>query len=260
MIMKVLCTDLDNTLIYSYQHNIGIDKRNVEIYQGREISFITAKTYELLKKIKQNMLIIPTTTRTTEQYDRIDLGVGGFSFALVCNGGVLLRDGMRDAEWYRESLCRVEESVVELEQAIRFLERDPRRKFEIRFIENLFVFTKCSCPDLSVKELTECLNPRYVDVFHNGEKVYVVPVGLSKGIALERIRLYLGAERIYAAGDSAFDVSMLNRADEAFAPYGFSSRYGLDRNVREFGEDVIFSDAFLEACLEEKDEKKEVGL
>lgn len=259
MSMKVLCTDLDNTLIYSYKHDIGIDKRNVEIYQGREISFITAKTYGLLKKLREIMLIIPTTTRTIEQYERIDLGVGRFSFALVCNGGILLRDGVRDPEWYRESLFRIEESVGELEQAIRFLERDPRRKMEIRFIENLFVFTKCSCPEMSVEQLTECVDPRYVDVFHNGEKVYVVPVGLGKGTALERIRTYLDAEMIYAAGDSAFDVSMLDRADAAFAPSGFSSRYGLDRNVREFGGDVIFSDAFLEVCWEEKDEK-EVGL
>ncbi len=256
MSMKVLCTDLDNTLIYSYKHNIGIEKRNVEIYQGREISFITAKTYELLRKLKQHMRIIPTTTRTIEQYERIELGVGGFSFALVCNGGILLRNGKRDEEWYHESLRRITDSVEELERAIRFLEQDARRKFEIRFIEKMFVFTKCRCPDLSVRELKECLNPQYVDVFHNGEKVYVIPVGLSKGTALDRIRSYLDAEMIYAAGDSAFDVSLLDRADAAFAPYGFSSRFGFQHHVREFGENVIFSDAFLEACLRSLDTRK----
>ncbi len=249
--MKVLCADLDNTLIYSYKHDIGINKRNVEIYQGREISFITEKTYGLLKKIREKFLVIPTTTRTKEQYDRIDLGVGGFSYALVCNGGILLRNGVRDEDWYRESLRRIGESAGELERAIRCLERAARRKFEIRLIENLFVFTKCSSPDITVRELAACLDPCCVDVFHNGEKVYVVPVGLSKGTALERIRPYVGAEMVYAAGDSAFDASMLERADAAFAPLGFSSRYGLDRDVREFGGDVIFSDAFLEACLKE---------
>ena len=38
-------TDLDNTLIYSYKHDIGPQKRNVELYQGREISYITEETY-----------------------------------------------------------------------------------------------------------------------------------------------------------------------------------------------------------------------
>lgn len=250
--MKVLCADLDNTLIYSYKHDIGIEKRNVEIYQGREISFITEKTYGLLKKIREEFLVIPTTTRTKEQYDRIDLGVGRFPYALVCNGGILLRNGVRDEDWYRESLRRIGESAGELERAIRFLERDVRRKFEIRLVEKLFVFTKCSSPDITVRELAARLDPRCVDVFHNGEKVYVVPVGLSKGIALERIRPYVGAEKIYAAGDSEFDASMLERADAAFAPHGFSSRYGLECGIREFGGDVIFSDAFLKACLEDE--------
>ena len=39
--MRILFTDLDNTLIYSYKHAIGSAKRCAEIYQGREISFLT---------------------------------------------------------------------------------------------------------------------------------------------------------------------------------------------------------------------------
>ena len=64
--MVVFCTDLDNTIIYSYKHDIGDRKRNVELYQGREISFITDKTYDLLREIKNNIIIIPTSTRTKE--------------------------------------------------------------------------------------------------------------------------------------------------------------------------------------------------
>ena len=55
--MVVFCTDLDNTIIYSYKHDIGDRKRNVELYQGREISFITDKTYDLLRVIKNNIII-----------------------------------------------------------------------------------------------------------------------------------------------------------------------------------------------------------
>lgn len=248
--MTVLCTDLDNTLIYSYKHDIGLDKINVEWYQGRELSFITRRTHRLLKQLKEKMLIIPTTTRTIEQYSRIDLGVGKFTYALVCNGGILLRDGVKDEEWYRESLRRVDKSVDEIEKAMKILEHDARRKFELRFIENLFVFTKCNDPETVVKELSSCCNHQYVDIFHNGEKVYVVPVALSKGIALERIKSYLGAEKIYAAGDSEFDISMLCQADLAFAPYGFLSQFGIDFTVREFDQNTIFSEAFLKECME----------
>ena len=40
--MAIFFTDLDNTLIYSYRRDIGRDKVCVELYQGREISFVTA--------------------------------------------------------------------------------------------------------------------------------------------------------------------------------------------------------------------------
>ena len=54
-IMKIFCTDLDNTIIYSYKHDIGTEKINVEIYQEREISFASKKTISLLETIKDEL-------------------------------------------------------------------------------------------------------------------------------------------------------------------------------------------------------------
>ena len=51
--MKILNIDMDNTLIYSYKHDIGREKINVELYNGREISYITKRTFELLNEIKK---------------------------------------------------------------------------------------------------------------------------------------------------------------------------------------------------------------
>ena len=76
--MQIVHTDLDNTLIYSYKHEIGGPKTCVEIYQGREISFMTETSHRLLGQLcsKPGVLVVPTTTRTLEQYQRIDLGIG----------------------------------------------------------------------------------------------------------------------------------------------------------------------------------------
>ncbi len=96
--MVLFHTDLDNTMIYSYKHEIGADKRCAEVYHGREISYITKETYRLLQQIKakeEQLVMVPTTTRTTEQYQRIHLGIGDLPYALVCNGGVLLAGGRR---------------------------------------------------------------------------------------------------------------------------------------------------------------------
>ena len=115
----ILCADMDNTIIYSYKRNIGEKKLNVELYNGREISFISEKTHDLLKKVSEKMTIIPTSTRTEEQYKRIDLDIGIVPYALVCNGGVLLVNGKRDREWYLESLRMIRNSIPEITTEVR---------------------------------------------------------------------------------------------------------------------------------------------
>lgn len=243
--MIVFNADLDNTLIYSYKHDIGAAKRNVELYQGREISFLTDKSYELLTKVNEKLLFVPTSTRTIEQYQRINLGIGDIKYALVCNGGLLLKDGKSDAAWYQESRRIIRESEDQLEKAHRLLEADSRRTFELRFIENLFLFTKCRYPERVVVELKKMLDVSKVDVFHNGTKLYVVPCTLSKGNAVRRFQRYIGAEQILAAGDSEFDISMLQAADCGFAPSGFKKKYNIEGNIKEVPGEKVFSEELL---------------
>lgn len=248
--MKILCTDLDNTIIYSYKHDIGNEKMNVELYKEREISFISNHTYELLKKVKEEFLIIPTSTRTKEQYERIDLKIGTFKYALVCNGSVLLVDGKKDKDWYEESLRLAKPSNLEVKKALEYLENDKRRTFELRYIEDLFVFTKCYKSETVVNELREYLDKNLVNVFNNKEKVYVLPTSLSKGKAIERLRKYLKAEFIIAAGDSEFDISMVEAADVGLVPYGFKSNFNIKSDICEMGKEGLFSEQLLRKCLQ----------
>lgn len=247
--MTVFNTDLDNTIIYSYKNDIGRFKRCVELYQGREISFVTDMTYELLKQVRQKMQVVPTSTRTVEQYQRINLGTGDFKYALVCNGGILLVDGKSDEDWYRQSLINISGSVPALEKAMAVLENDIRRNFELRFIERLFIFTKCSEPVNVIRELKQMPGMDTVDIFNNGEKVYVVPKGLSKGMAVSRFREYINADYVIAAGDSEFDISMLKAADKALAPFGFTKKYDIDFDIKEAAHNELFAEALLTEAL-----------
>ena len=248
--MKILCTDLDNTIIYSYKHDIGNEKMNVELYKEREISFITKQTFELLKKVKEEFLIIPTSTRTIEQYERIDLKIGTFKYALVCNGSVLLVDGKKDKDWYEESLRLAKPSNLEVKKALEYLENDKRRTFELRYIEDLFVFTKCYKSETVVNELRKHLDKSLVNVFNNKEKVYVLPTLLSKGKAIERLKKYLKVEFIIAAGDSEFDISMVEAADVGLVPYGFKSEFNIKSDICEMGKEGLFSEQLLRKCLQ----------
>lgn len=244
--MILFASDLDNTLIYSYRHDIGAAKRCVEIYQGREISFVTERTHALLKEIKKRVLFVPVTTRTVEQYERIDLGVGVPEYALTCNGGVLLVNGREDDAWYEQSLRLVSDGADALSYGERLLEQDKNRCFEVRNIRGLFIFTKSEKPLALIAHLREKLDCEMADVFCNGSKVYIVPKKLKKGAAVLRLKEKLKADRIIAAGDSEFDISMLNCADLAFAPRELSRAKGIYKRVEFVERERVFSEVMLE--------------
>lgn len=240
--MIIFNSDLDNTLIYSYKHDIGLEKICVEIYQNREISFMRPAWIQQLKKIQKKFLFVPTTTRTMEQYKRISMGIEEPEYALVCNGGILLRNGSVDKGWYKTSLEMISDSQKQLEKAAEILEKDVYRCFEVRFMDQLFLFTKSSQPEKSLLYLQEGLDKKLVDVFCNGIKVYVVPKNLDKGTGIIRFKQKMAAERIVAAGDSEFDKPMLLAADVGMCPQGlFPEKIG---SIIEFSKDN-FTDEML---------------
>ncbi len=244
--MTIFNVDMDNTLIYSYKHDIGEHKKCAEIYQGREISFMTYRTQELLREVAEKILVVPTTTRTIEQYNRIDLGLEKIPYVLACNGGVLLVDGAEDEEWYAESIALIAESHEELQKGMAIMEQDENRCFEVRNIKGLFLFTKSNAPEMSVEMLSQKLDTALVDVFHNGIKVYVVPKKLSKGNAILRFKEKMKADRVIAAGDSEFDISMIQAADIGIAPKGLVMDEAEEEIIVRINETQLFSEGLLE--------------
>lgn len=220
--MIVFHCDLDNTLIYSYKKELSCPVVPVERYQGRDISFMSVCSYELLPKINEKTMFVPTTTRSLEQYQRIDLGFVP-QYALVCNGGVLLVDGQRDQHWYEDSLALIAPCQGQLALAQRLLASDCDVNFEVRFLENLFLFTKSAKPEETISRLVAALDTNLVSVHANGTKVYVVPKGLDKGDAVARFQVFIREKTgqsvtSVAAGDSDFDIPMLQAAQMAIAP------------------------------------------
>lgn len=252
----VFHADLDNTLIYSWKHEIGAEKTCVEVYEGREISFMTDWSSLLLKKIREKVMFVPVTTRTKEQYDRIDLQTGIPDYALVCNGGVLLKSGKEVPEWYEESLQLTEKSRREFSCAKSCMEQDGNRIFEVRNIRDLFLFTKSSKPYETVKRLKCSLDLTLMEIFSNGSKVYALPAGLDKGTAVRRFRDYIKADMVLAAGDSEFDFPMLKEADRAWAPEGLMKRAGADVHVVQVSDARVFSDVLLEGVFAEVSGRK----
>lgn len=209
--------DLDNTLIFSYKHYAqGIC---VETKEGKALSYMTPKAYELLQQLKDHLILVPLTTRSLEQYQRIQLWPSApAAYALTSNGAVLLANGVPDAEWAAQTTQLIADSLSELDLALALLQQDEAITLTPRLVDEAFVYTKSICVQNSLATLSKALDPDKVYLDHNGEKLYVLPKALSKGTALKRLGARLGVRCAAAAGDSFFDLSMLEAADIAIIP------------------------------------------
>ena len=243
--MNILFTDLDNTLIYSKKTNIE-EKILVELYNGEINSFMSKYSYELLHKLNELLLIVPVTTRTYIQYSRIDLGINP-KYVLCANGGILLKDGIKSDEWYKESLNIVKPSSDEREKAYAFLQKDKRRKFECRNIDDLFIFTKCDETEDVVRDLKAILDMTKVEVLYNKDKLYIMPKSLNKADTIKRFIREYATEKVqmFAAGDTECDIGMIELADIGFAHKDLNT----SKNIFNYYEG-LFSDFYLEKVLE----------
>ncbi len=210
----IFFTDIDGTILHSAKRERTGDVP-AEYKDGAIINLWTEYGAAALPEIKN---IVPVTTRSMEQYKRI-VFPGGISprCALVANGGGLLLDGAPDKEWEEWAFGITKECASELSEKERFLESDPCRDFEIRMVDGLFLFTKSSDPEKTLRGLGE---GTLTDSFYTGKKVYVVPKSLNKGAAAARFieRFTAGKRCVICAGDSPMDIPMLNIADTAICP------------------------------------------
>lgn len=249
--MHLFVSDLDNTLIYSYKHDIGPNAVCAEVYEGRQVSFMTARSRAMLDEVNRRMHFVPVTTRSVQQYRRIVFADGWSpALALAANGGVLLVDGQPDPAWYAASQAQIAPAEPALRHAEAVLARDPARTLDVRRVDGLFVFTKSADVPATLARLRAVLDLTHVDLFENGVKVYVVPRVLDKGRGVRRLRARFPTAQVFAAGDSLFDLPLLEAADMAFYPAGlpYSGRMG-QQAIAVPEQAGIFSDVVLESLL-----------
>lgn len=206
--MKILfACDLDGTLIHSYKR-CQPDDICVEIYEGREQSFISPRALDLFKKISEKVLFVPVTTRSIAQYQRIFFTENVIPrYAVVANGSYLLNNGQQE-NFLREVVAPYAD---ELEfQRKKYSEAE---EFSIcRIVDESFLFLRCR-DDIDAENITFDTN---LSVEHTGKKIYLFPPPLNKGEALKLLIKRFSPEKIIAAGDSNIDLPMLELADVAF--------------------------------------------
>ena len=220
--MDIWFSDMDNTLIYSHKHDIPLPKTTAEYYLDREQSFITDRTLSFCRKFcaSTERMFVPLTTRTPAQYERILLREKlSYRYALVCNGALLLDNGISDAVWEQESLAMTADCAEPLAQALADLYTFAETE-HVHDLRPYMVYAKTEATPQQIATLHQRYTPQGLDVILSGTKLYCLPQKFSKGHAVRRFchRFAHPNDRVIASGDTVFDVPMLTESDIALYP------------------------------------------
>lgn len=212
-----LFSDLDNTLIYSHRKNIGTNKIPVEKLNGKNQSFMTDKTYTFLSQAR-DINLVPVTTRTEEQYNRIDFFKNNSccKYALVNNGGTLIRNGVVSEIWEKESMKIAKHEIEYIDSIRSMLWGHCLEKEHFHCPRPYFLYFKAQDPKTAHANIRSEVDLSKVILYRDARKIYVIAKSITKGNAVRRLRKASDIGECAAAGDGILDVSMAEYVDYIF--------------------------------------------
>lgn len=227
--VMVAC-DLDRTLIYSANsmnlQGPDCDAPSLvvsEVYGGVPLSFMTRAAESLLRELVDQAIFVPVTTRTMQQFHRVQLPGRGKGYAVTTNGAVLMHDGEPDTEWTDHIRSTVEANCAPLPEVLDHLTGPGKAEaiLRVRTAEDVFAYSIVNREELSahyLEQLTEWCEERGWSTSLQGRKLYCVPSPVTKESAVAEIRRRRPVDVLVAAGDSKLDAGILELADQAIRP------------------------------------------
>ncbi|WP_307844198.1 HAD family hydrolase [Sanguibacter suaedae] len=230
----VAACDLDRTLVYSRKAaRLGLpdgtheelvrDLACVEIYESEPLSYVTQAAHRTVEALARTGALVPATTRTRAQYERIMLPGPQAPYAVTANGGFLLVDGVADQAWtdrVTRVLAESSHPFAEVEGYMASVFK-PEWTSKLRSAEGLFCYAvvrRQHLPEGFVDEVADWARAHGWRASLQGRKLYVVPDELRKGAAVAEVARRTDAHTVVAAGDSLLDAEMLESATRAIRP------------------------------------------
>ncbi|MFI5714791.1 HAD family hydrolase [Nocardia sp. NPDC051750] len=219
-------------MIYSRNAFDGAEPATVcvEYLDGAPLSYMTAAATAAMADLAATAAVLPTTTRTIAQFDRIRFPGEPWAYAVTSNGGNILVDGSPDRQWRRAVDGAVRAggaTLAEVGAALR--DRiDESWVLKYREADELFCYLVVDLSVTPVDFLAEWdswCRPRGWSASRQGRKIYTMPMAVCKSRAVAEVRARLVASGrldpaapTLAAGDGALDAEMLSAADRAIRP------------------------------------------
>lgn len=216
--VEIFFCDLDNTLIYSHRKKPKGDLVLAETLNGREQSYMTRYALSYLSS-QSRFSVVPVTTRSESQYRRLEglLSAIGCRACLLCNGALLAVNGELDRAWRDGSAALAGPALKALSEAERWLKGNCGEELT-HSAQGMFVYAKTAEPQIAAAGLEKNIDGALLEVRYDGRKVYCLPRVFNKGLAVKRFIERFPADRTIGAGDSDFDIPMLEEVDVALAP------------------------------------------
>ena len=217
-----LFCDLDNTILYSHRKKIEAPKRVAELLNGVEQSYITERTFDYLSSCEA-VSMIAVTTRTMSQFERVKTTLEELrcEYSLILNGAMLLKNGVIDENWLKESKRIAADSEAEMDKAAELLQR--YCESPLKYCDEYLAYAGASNPRKVAKQVSDVVNSNLVSTFFDSRKVYCAPVSMNKGAAIKRFLKRLPASCTIGVGDSKNDLSMLESVDIPILPESLES-------------------------------------
>jgi hydroxymethylpyrimidine pyrophosphatase-like HAD family hydrolase len=232
----------------------------IEYVNNSPYSFITKKSFEILKEISSSNIFIPCTTRTLEQFERItlkEMGVG-YKYAVVSNGGNIIVDGKPDKKWNKDLKKKIKSECPPFGLVNKhILKSNAQYNFllESKIAEDIFLYyiiDNSAIPDFEVIALKEYFKKFNFNLSLDGKKLYLMPVFVDKSIALKRVLEEIGSySKLLCSGDSMLDLEMLLSSDFGFVPSEGEIINSIINDGLMLPDHLVFSD---EKCLMCSDE------
>ena len=226
----IFASDLDQTLIYSPKSFRLLPElmpavSSIEIYDGREISFMADHAIAKLKKIASQSTFVPVTTRTIDQYRRISLFHETIipAYGVVSNGGNIIVNGVVDSAWQKQVAINMAQMCLCAEDMLAGFNEICHESWAgpMRMADGLFYYCVVERDKVPLKDIESFAlwaEQQQWSVSLQGRKLYIVPQVVNKGAAVAYIRNLLQEKLVVAAGDSLLDLCMLEQADYAISP------------------------------------------
>ena len=223
-------SDLDRTIICSNK----LLKENeeaicIEYVDNKETSYISNEIIENVKLLNSTKLFIPATTRSLEQFKRIQFNKFGinFKYSITSNGAHILKDGEILDSW-KEEVKLLKSMATEMDILVdeynnKFSELINPRIQKFKVVEDNFfylVLNKDNKSDITfLNDFIKYIESNGWQYYKNCSKVYFLPKGITKENAIEfLIRTEFNNEKFNALGDSCMDAGMLSIANKAYIP------------------------------------------